>query len=60
MDKRRREFDKPTAGLDRRGLYGGDLVFTEALANDLETAGERGVTEGADFHRVQKGLPGLS
>ena len=46
MGQERRELDLALGLVDRGGLDGGDLVLAEALAYDIEPAGQRGVAEG--------------
>ena len=47
MGKDRREPNDATLGVDRRGLQRGDLVLPKAFADDVQAAGQRGVTETA-------------
>ncbi len=45
MGQKRGELDLAAGLVDRGGLDGGDLVLAEALAHDVEPAGERGIAK---------------
>ena len=47
MCQKGRQIDEAGSLVHRRGLDGGNLMLAERLTYDIETAGQRGITEGS-------------